>query len=312
MKTLYSHLILCVALALPQGAQAFLGKEKEAAVNQYVDTVMSLMQQAPVGFTTDTTLLLKPYISDNEPHRARQLEIFKEIDALMSAVENYSVALSTLSTTGSSESEAIDLLATALTRFYSNIPGEVQLPDPDFNARLTLIRQQKDYLDALQIAQPVITGIGRYAQDLFTEYEAEIAGLASSIDGKILEDYKGLVAFKDVIDDRRVKFLSQVDTNKPNAAGPEEAAIQQLNQLSRIMAVVQPYLKHFWDIQREMGTVVNKEYVHIAKLKLVFLIWVRAHAQLASGETDTDAFDVMEYKHLIQEAAKFGKDFQGK
>jgi hypothetical protein len=308
MKTLSSHLVLCVVLALPQAVQAFLGNEKEAAVNQYVGTVMSLMQQAPIGFTTDTTLLLKPYISDKEPHRERQLEIFEEIDALMSGVENYSVALSTLSTTGSSESEAIDLLATALTKFYSGLPRELQLPGPDFETRLTLIRQQKDYLNALHIAQPVITGIGRYAQDLLTEYEGQVAGLASSIDRKILEDYKALVAFKDVIDDRRIKFLSRIDTNKPNAAGPEEAAIRQLNQLSRIMAVVQPYLDHFWDIQAEMGTVVNREYVHIAKLKLVFLIWVRAHAQLASGQTDTDAFDVMEYKDLIQEAAKFGKD----
>ena len=182
----------------------------------------------------------------------------------------------------------------------------------DFGTRIQTLRQQEKYLDALQVAQPVITGIGRYSHDLLAEYEQRVGELTILLSRRISDEFADLVDFKAVIDDRRVEFLSRIDTDKPNAPKTEEEAIQQLKQLSRIMAVTQPYLKHFWDTQQELTTVTNDLYLNTAKLKLIFLVWVRAHAQLAAGETDEEAFDIMEYKDLLQEAAKFGKDLSKK
>ena len=300
--------LMFAGIALPMTAHAFLDKDKQAAVSNYADQMISLMQQPAIGFATDRTLLLKRYLDENDPAYKKTVALYRDADALLSAMENYSVAVSTLSTTGASEAEVIGLLADQLERFYALLPADIEVAGADFGTRIQSIRQQDKYLDALQVAQPVITGIGRYGQDLMAEYEQLIGELTISLSNRISGEYEELVDFKAVIDDRRIKFLSRVDTEKPNVAKTEEAAIQQLNQLSRIMAVMQPYLQHFWDTQSELNSVTNDIYLNTAKLKLMFLVWVRAHAQLASGEADGEAFDVMEYKDLLEEAAKFGKD----
>jgi len=299
-------------IALPVTAHAFLDKEKQAAVGNYADQMIFLMQQPVSGFSTDRTLLLKRYLDENDAAYKKAVALYRDADALLSAMENYSVAVSTLSTTGASEAEVIGLLADQLETFYTILPTDVKVTGVDFDTRIQILRQQEKYLDALQVAQPVITGIGRYGQDLLAEYEQLVGELTVSLSRKISHEYADLVDFKAVIDDRRLKFLSRVDTDKPNAPKTEEDAIRQLNQLSRIMGVMQPYLQHFWDTQEELNSVANDIYLSTAKLKLIFLVWVRAHAQLASGDTDGEAFDIMEYKDLLKEAARFGKDLADK
>lgn len=308
MKKLLGGVVLATTLTTTLPAQAILDRDKQAAVIQFADQMISLMENPAIGFSTDRTLLLKRYLDTDDPLYQRMLENYYKTDKMLSGMENYSVAVSTLSTTGATEAEVINQLADALEKFRKTVPGDIEVPGADFDSRIAAIRQQEEYLSALQIAQPIITAIGRRGQELIASYESDLTQLRDQLSRTISADYQELVEFKAVIDERRVKFLERVDTEKPNAPTTEIAAIEQLNQLSRIMTVLQPYLQLFWDTQTELNDVTNEILLNSGKLKLTFLIWVRAHAMLAAGETDVEAFDIMEYKNLLQEAAKFGKD----
>ncbi len=304
--------VLTLALGSPLMANAgALERKKQAAINNYADQMISLFEQPAISFNTDRTLLIKDYLDPKDPLNMKLEALIADSDVLLSAMENYAVAVSTLSTTGAEDSEIVALLADELERFYKSLPADkLVIVDPPIETRINYVRNQDNYLNALEIAQPVVTAIGRYGQDLLTAYEETVSALSLSIHNEVNAEYEGVVSFKQVIDERRVEFLSRVDTEKPNAPDTEKAVIAQLNQLSRIMNVMQPYLDHYWNIQKELNDVTNEIYTNTARLKLIVLVWVRAHAQLAAGESDSEAFDVMEYKSLLKEAAQFGKDLR--
>lgn len=310
MKQAFFALLATTAIGFSSNALAFLDKEKQAAVGQYTDRIIFLMRDPAIGFATDQTLLLRPFLDPNDPLLQQSNEIYEEADHLLVQIEQYSVSVATLSTTGATEAEVIATLARDLEVFRP-IAVRFEADMGDFDQRLLLVASQKTYLDALLAAQPIVSAVGRYGQDLLSDYEEVITALANSVHEKLQAQYVGLVSFKDVIDQRRIGFLKAVDTEKPNAPQTEKEAIARLNNLSRIMTVTQPYIKRFWATQGELQSVTSNVFFNTAKLRLTLLIWVRAHAQLATGVVDGEAFDILEYEDLIKEAAKLSKGLAG-
>lgn len=311
MRQTFFALLATTAIGFSSSALAFLDKEKQAAVGQFTDRIIFIMRDPAIGFATDKTLLLRPFLDLNDPLMQRSIELYEEADHLMVQIEQYSMSIATLSTTGATEADAIDTLVKDLEVFRP-IAVRFEADMGDFDQRLQLVAAQKTYISALLAAQPIVSAVGRYGQGLLSDYEDTIAALAQSIHEKLHAEYVGLVKFKDVIDQRRIGFLKAVDTEKPNDPKTEKAAIARLNNLSRIMTVTQPYIKRFWATQEELQSVASNVFFNTAKLRLTLLIWVRAHAQLASGVVDGEAFDVLEYEDLIKEAAKLSKGLAAK
>ena len=82
-------------------AHEHMGKFKEGMTPRQLAYMLTGYYQSHQMMPTIKTL--KPYLDEEEANYTRAREQYSDIDRLLSAIENYSVAVSTLSTTGISE-----------------------------------------------------------------------------------------------------------------------------------------------------------------------------------------------------------------
>jgi hypothetical protein len=210
---------------------------------------------------------------------------------------------------GKTDAQQVSDYANYLSSFQKEVVEVLAVPDENFSEVIAQIRKQKNLLDAVRTAQPIINALSRYGQLMLNDYDESISIVAANLDSAIQQNFSVLVDFSDILDRRRSAVLAEIAVLEASAATNKiyrDGLLERVDRVQDIAAIVRPQLELYWDTHRELDAINLATTSGSAQVRLILLVWSRAHAAMASGKKiSTDWVD--EYKDLGSAAYKLGR-----
>ena len=286
-----------------------VGAKKSANIAAFADQTIALMSNPDSGFNIDETLLIRKYLRPEDPDYAVLLSISQKVLRLLISLTDYSIEIATLASVGKTDAQQVTDYANYLSLLQEEVVEVLAVPDEKFSEVIAQIRKQKNLLDAVRTAQPIINALSRYGQLMLNDYDESISIVAANLDSAIEQNFSVLVEFSDILDRRRSSVLAEiavleasVTTNKDY----RDDLLERVDRVQDIAAIVRPQLELYWDTHRELDAIHLATTHGSAQVRLILLVWSRAHAAMASGKKiSTDWVD--EYKDLGAAAYKLGR-----
>lgn len=241
----------------------------------------------------------------------------------------YSVEVVTISESRLSEPERVQAYADYLEELLGPVLQKpvppLHLEQSRFDEILAGVREREKLLDAIGSAQPLVDEIARlmeeFLQALKLENTQAMVAVREAVDadhGRTWEAYRSLKAVQmEALESagwlRRHRLgepaaLDSLFANEP-ALVPfeslrekdpaefelviEKRIFDKLDAMAKTMEQLEPELEIYWKQMIELGEVINQTDRTLRKVRVVTLVWSRAHRQLASGVVDPAKINLM-------------------
>ena len=267
-----------------------------------------MLSNPDYGVSIDETLLIRKYISPDEPGYAELLSISQRVLRLLVAITDYSIEIATLSSIDKTDAEQVNAYADYLQTLQLEIVASLQLPEEDLNDLIQAIRQQQTLLQAIRTAQPIINLLGRFGQLLINDYDSSVSDVATRLDASIEQDFSVLVEFTRRLDQRRRTALAEIAElpDNPSNTDHEKALLARVDRVQDTAVAIHSEIELYWDTHRELDTIYTRTLESSYNVRLILLLWGRGHAALADGEkVSTDWLE--EYQDLGSAVYKMGR-----
>ena len=286
-----------------------VGAKKAADIAAFANQTIALMSNPDSGFNIDETLLIRKYLNREDPDYAVLLSVSQRVLRLLISLTDYSIEIATLSSVGKTDAQQVTDYANYLHLLQEEVVEVLLFPEGNFSEVIALIRNQENLLDAVRTAQPIINALSRYGQLMLNDYDQSISKVAANLDSAIEQNFSVLVDFSDILDRRRSAALAEIAVLEVTAATNQVDRVGLLERVERVQnvaAIVRPQLELYWDTHRELDEIHLATTNSSAHVRLVLLVWSRAHAAMASGRKISTDW-VEEYKDLGEAAYKLGR-----
>ena len=173
----------------------------------------------------------------------------------------------------------------------------------------------EELLEALRAAQPIINAIGRYMYQLMDRADVKVDELVNKLDAKIDEEFAEVIHYQESLETEKYNILRSLALLYKSYKGDMEAyalldktesihrkdliadpppsdddlagiAKYLQNRLSALH-VVENEIKSDWETyrttHRELDSLHEKAKHNIQKVRVLMLVWLRAHQKMASG-----------------------------
>jgi hypothetical protein len=196
--------------------------------------------------------------------------------------------------------------------------------DEDIDKILEQIRQQPDLLSALQTAQPLVMGAAQFLRDRVDEMKENRKKVEKEVEKQIVADYKDVLNYSETLKRRQRhnfemvnlmvdalengnvssldkvaaadKQLGQMLKNRKDIQANEKPGIEVTKRLELIdkhKRFIAGDIDQFHKVLQELESLTDASDKALQKAKIAVLLWSKAHARLAAGETDPAKFDFM-------------------
>lgn len=304
--TIYATPVLVLSLLFCGSA---VGAKKAADIAAFTDQTIALMSNPDSGFNIDESLLIRKYLNPEDPDYAVLLSVSQRVLRLLISLTDYSIEIATLSSVDETDAQQVTDYANYLNLLQEEVVEVLLFPEENFNDVIAQIRKQENLLDAIRTGQPVVNALCRFGQLLLNDYDRSISKVAANLDSAIEQNFSVLVNFSDILDRRRSAVLAEIAVLEATAASNQvyrDGLLGRVERVQNIAATVRPQLELYWDTHRELDEIHLATTNSSAHVRLVLLVWSRAHAVMASGRKISTDW-VEEYKDLGEAAYKLGK-----
>jgi len=188
------------------------------------------------------------------------------------------------------------------------------------------VRQQENLLAALQVAQPLVREAAVFLRTRVDEMKKNRLKVEKELENRIAADYEDVLKYNETLKRRQrhnfkmiglfVKFHEEGDKSALKIVAKEDqqlaamlsktnmdmvAADDQMIQLitSRLELVdkhkrfIAGDIEQFHKVFQELEVLVDGSDRALQKAKIAIILWDKAHARLAAGETDPAKYDFM-------------------
>jgi len=202
---------------------------------------------------------------------------------------------------------------------------DLHLTIADLDTIITNVRAQKNLLDALGAAQPVIDEVAYSAGELFDEAKNALDDMLEYLRDKVDEEHADILLADRVLLKEQVSTVLGIGYIKAHREGDETAmdslfarepsilevvknpknpsredmsAIEQrllfkLRSLREIRDQLTPDIELYWEKQKEIDRLSATYNAALRKATVAVLAWARAHARLAAGVIDPAEIDLL-------------------
>ncbi len=311
-------------------------KQTKANVAFFADNTIALIGDAEIGLTKDDAIYTREFFKLNEPEELLLYGLLAETKRLLNAIVNYSVRIVTIAETAVSEPARVAQYADFLDTLEDSVEKNLDLKDTHYKDVITNVRAQETFLGALHQAQSIISAFGRYAELLIEEIDVATENLVLKMDGKIDEKYKGVVVYHEGLRKEKFRVLEALkyldrtyrgfkgsfelvlDTQTirsrklipPEGQLPTEEQLHAIGEhlFVRLNAIdrVEKEIDNDWETYRATHRELDRKHDELIaqsnRARLLFLIWIRAHAKMASGTVaPAEWFDISDVPvHLLR------------
>ena len=285
---------LIAAVLVMTGCASTEGKFSDTTVANmpaFADETLALMGGEDPGLHLNETVLIREYLDGSDPNEKLIDELVGTADRLLVAMTDYSLDLAMVADTVSDPEEQKRRYIENLTKLEQAVTETLQLQDLNLKANIDNAAREEKLLDAMRAGQPIIDALGRHGLLLLGRHDDGVEAVARLVEQGIEEDYAGLYKYGTWLGGHRDSVLLELgelivqEEQGKNVAREENELIDRLEVIDRLASEIEPHWEIYRSAQREL------DHVHISvldssnRVRLILLVWVRAHEAMTSGRT---------------------------
>jgi hypothetical protein len=291
----------------------------------FAEHLVKLVADIQFGLSGEKPVYTRQYLDG--PEAAEFLESMQEFKRNMARIIAYSgrvISLARSNLDGPKRAKALaDFVDVVRPLERGNSELKYSYNDEDIDKILEQVRQQQDLLSALAAAQPLVMGSAEFLRDRVDEMKTNRVKVEKEVEKKIEADYIDVLTFNETLKRRQRHNFQMINLmvdalENGNVSALDEAAAAD-KQLARVIDIkgmytdLKPVLlvtgrlelidKHkrfiagdidqFRKVLHELESLTDASDKALQKAKIAVLLWSKAHARLAAGETDPARFDFM-------------------
>jgi len=292
----------------------------------FAEHLVKLVADIQFGLSGQKPVYTRQYLDG--PEAAEYIESMAEFKRNMARIIAYSgrvISLARSNLDGPKRAKALaDFVDVVRPLERGNSELKFAYTDEDIDKILEQIRQQPNLLAALQTAQPLVMGAARFLRDRVDEMKKNRVKVELEIEKKIEADYLDVINYHETLKKRqRHNFnlinlmVAALEKGDPGAFEKAAAADAQLtdalkqgkdfyrndhpiNLLTKRLELIDKHkrfiagdIDQFRKVLQELEALTDASDRALQKAKIAVLLWSKAHAQLAAGETDPAKYDFM-------------------
>lgn len=313
-------LLLVLAVASVTGCASMKGKfsgKRVANVGLFADQTIAMLSSSDIGLDRQGTIQIRKFFDEKGTEEERFFELTNDVKKVLRGTIKYSITIVTIAETEKTEIDRIEAYAKYIKNVQQDTEKLLKLEPGHYDEILAEVEQQDTFLSAMQQSQPIFNAIGRYTQTLLEEIEEAADVLEKKLDNRIDEEYaeviryqqshnrekhlvlRGLSDLDDAYrnDESAYKRLIQSDAirNKkliPQGMPTEEKLFQLTQHLLNRLAVMHKIwgkIETDWELYQKTHRELDESYFKVIedinRLRLIMIVWLRAHQRMTSGIT---------------------------
>lgn len=297
----------------------------KADMGLFADNTIAMLSKIDIYIDRNEAVFSRRFFNDEEKEEREMLRLNDNMQIAIGNVVDYSVTLVSMAESQRTEKDKVAAYAEHLNRFKEDIRYSTRMTPEQFNARIEAIKGEPDFLSAVRAAQPLIsTAVMAVIQEL-NELTGAVEIVADKMDSSIDSEYSDIIRYQAKMEDEKARILRAIEivfdayrTSEPNLNRlAETGAIwfpelipkgrptpkdlkaigehlqSRLDALHKIGQEIMPYWEEYRATHRELDDLTDKTLQEINKVRLIMLVWVRAHQKMASGVVDpAEWFDI--------------------
>ena len=283
-----------------------------ADLGAFADQTIALMQIQEQGLREEDMVLTRQYLSPSDVSVVRSGEIIDQYKTILDAINQYSINLASFDLTNMSEAEKISSYVSYVESLRMRSVDVAGTSDANFSRVLDNVKQQTEFLNALQAVQPLVDGINRFGQLLLNEYEMTIDQIHLNVDAAIERDFESLRAYETHLDEERDDILTKLGrlydreaAQGVDLSGQEAALIASIDNLYQLQSEIETRRKLYKNTHRELDLLYRSALSDSTHSRIPLLVWTRAHERMASGAVEEA--DWFTYKDIGIAALNVGR-----
>jgi hypothetical protein len=314
IKSIYLLLIAILAVSCTSLEGKFT-KTQSANMGAFADQTIAMLAESNVTKANDKSIYTRKYIDFTDKDVQAYEKLLEDSEAFFDKIIEYSIALATIVETNKSVPEQIEAYSKYLEKLQESAEGKTDMTPELFDQIISDVRSQDDFLDALQVAQPIMNAAGRYGMLLMNKIDKSAKLLMRDLDRKIDEDYAEVIAFQEALETEKYVVLNaiamlystykgdmneferfrQSDAVLDKTLIPQgEPSVEELTILSdhledrlKTIHTIWSEVEPDWVVYRATHEELDEQYNALLgetrRARMFLLIWFRAHQKMSAG-----------------------------
>ena len=304
----------------------------KADLGPFADNTISMLSDVDLSIKRNETIFARRFFDESGAEEKKMKFLSDNMEVALTNMVDYSITLVNLSASSRSEQEQVTAYAEYLTKFEEDFLYSAAMTSVEFGALIEKIKNQPDFLAALRSAQPMINIAAISVIKELNELSKAIEQVANKIDAKIDVEYADVIRYQRKLEDEKYRVLNAFEiiydayrTDKPDLSGLTESGViwtpeiipkgrpttkdlqeigkhlrARLDAMHTIQNEIQPDWEDYRAAHRELDDLMDKAVERVNRIRLIVVVWVRAHQKMASGTVDpADWFDIKDAPALL-------------
>ncbi len=297
----------------------------EADISVFADNTIAMLSETDLGFSKGIAIYTREFYALDEKEEQRYFNNLQEARKVLKGLVRYSIQLVTIAESYETPAERIDAYVTYLKQADDSVLEPLGLQKDHYDKLLIEVRSKTTFMDALRTAQPIINSLGRYMELTLTDMSENLDALVDKTDRKIDEEYADVIRYQEALEDEKYSILASLEEIYLSSKGDERAfarlmkrdilrlksasaggippydelkamTAELMNRLDR-MHHIEKEIESDWTTYRATHRELDELHVKInadnRKMRLITLVWLRAHQKMASGAVNpAEWFDI--------------------
>ncbi|NQZ91824.1 MAG: hypothetical protein HRT97_05700 [Moritella sp.] len=294
-------------------------------VGIFADTTLSMLSQVDLGFDKDEAIYTREFFDPAGEEEQRLLNSKKATRKFIRGIIKYSLEMVVIAETHETAADKIKAYADYISDFDDTILKKLGLERDHYTETIEEVRAQNEFMDALKKAQPIIHGASRFMNTVLDEKFEAIEDLTLKLDKKIDERFSEVILYQRALEkekyivlkslgrlyltfkgdkdafDRLVKsgailkkgLIPQGHPSDDDLLMIKEHLMSRLEGLHLIGTEIKPDWDNYRATHQELDKLHRQAVDRVNKMRLVTLVWVRAHQKMAAGiESPAEWFNI--------------------
>jgi hypothetical protein len=307
----------------------------KADIGFFADETITILSQADFAFTRNETVYTREFFSPDGVEEHQLQALVTQVEILFDRILDYSLGLVVIYQTKGSDAKRVEAYADSLEIIDDKFLEAVKLPRESFEELIAEIRKQEKFIDALQAAQPILNGAGWYMNTVLNDMVDATDKLALRVEEQIDKRYAEIIWYQEALEEEKNTVLNALKLVYNTFSGDKGAydrlrasgAIRQqgllpkstpsqkeleaiadhlmtrLEALHKISQQVDPMWNLYRAAHTELDQLYDKMIESINKARVLIIVWVSAHYQMASGKkAPAEWFDIGAVPNLTARA----------
>jgi len=324
-KILLISFLLIVVSTYTMGCAAFQA-QKKINLAPFAENAVSIVSEVEYGLSQARATHIRPFIGgpESENYRAQWVKMGRFLRGIVA----YSVQIVTISQSDMSDTKKAGLLADYIgslaTPIFADPSLGFKITREEFTSIIENIRNQNDYFQAMNAAQPVVDEVSRVAELVLSDLKKAQDKARQEVAKRIEGNHAPVLQYKDELKDAVDRTLQSAvylsrwgrgeksmedsllkqDPSLREFLKPGQAMTFEINgKISNLLRnrldggkLIQDYLypemEQFQKEMRELDDLIAIADRGIKQSKAAIVVWRRAHQTMAAGITEPAAIDL--------------------